>query len=126
MFEQASRMKLRFDSTKGPLTVEDLWDLNLTSNGVLDKIAVGLSRQLKEDPNESFVSETRKTSDDLQLRFDIVKHIIDVKKAERAAEKAKADAAATKRKILEIMERKQDQALEGKTLEELQAMVATL
>lgn len=30
MFKQASKMKLRFATSKGNLSVEDLWDLSLT------------------------------------------------------------------------------------------------
>ena len=33
-FEQAVRLKLRFNSPKGLLSVEDLWDLPLTSNSL--------------------------------------------------------------------------------------------
>ena len=36
MFQKASRLKLRFDSPKGLLSVEDLWDLPLTSAGNRD------------------------------------------------------------------------------------------
>jgi len=129
MFEKASRMKIRFETALGHLTVEDLWDLPLSGNGrgvSLDKIAVGLSRQLKEEPNESFVDKTKKTNDVLQLKFDVAKHIIDVRLAENELAKAKADAKAKKERILEIIERKQDAALEGAPLEELQKMVAEL
>ena len=51
MFEKASRAKIRFETSKGSLTVEDLWDLPLTSNtgkADLDDIARGLHSQLKE------------------------------------------------------------------------------
>jgi hypothetical protein len=127
MFEKTTRLKLRFDTAKGQLTVEDLWDLPLTGNGVnLDKIAIALSRQIKEEDTESFVVKAKVASEVLQLKFDVVKHVIDVKLAERDAAKAQSDARAKKDKILEIISRKQDQALEGSSLEELQKMAQSL
>lgn len=128
MFEKATRQKIRFDTPRGQITTEDLWDLPLSSiNGVnLDKIAVGISKQLKEETTESFVVESKKSNDLLQLKFDVVKHVITVKLAERETAKAKADATAKKDRILEIIARKQDQALEGQSLEDLQKMVASL
>ena len=127
MFEKATRLKLRFDTTKGPLSVEDLWDLPLSGNGLnLDKIAMTLSRQLKEESTESFVLKTSRSTTVLQLKFDIAKRIIDVRLAEIELAKAKAEARAKKDKILEIIERKQDQALEGQPLEDLLKMVEAL
>ena len=41
LFEKASKMKLRFSTTKGVLSTEDLWDLSLES---LDRIAKNLKR----------------------------------------------------------------------------------
>lgn len=35
IFEQASRQKLRFETSAGKLSIEDLWDLPLTSNNNL-------------------------------------------------------------------------------------------
>ena len=44
LFEIASRKKLRIPTTKGDLTVEQLWDLPLKSTGLsLDKIAIDLN-----------------------------------------------------------------------------------
>ena len=45
IFMKATQKKLRFDSTQGLLTVEDLWDLPLTGTNKkanLDDIAIGL------------------------------------------------------------------------------------
>jgi len=69
MFEKASRSKLRFMSTKGLLTVEDLWDIPLTSkNGVsLDDIAKSLHKQIKESEETSFVEEVSKKNTELSL-----------------------------------------------------------
>ena len=48
IFEQASRAKLRFDSVKGQLVTEQLWDLPLQSktNFDLDTVAKGISGAL--------------------------------------------------------------------------------
>ena len=127
MFEKATRLKLRFDTTKGPLSVEDLWDLPLSGNGLnLDKIAMTLSRQLKEESTESFVLKTSRSTTVLQLKFDIAKRIIDVRLAEIETAKTKAEARAKKDRILSIIERKQDEQLEGQPLEDLLKMVESL
>lgn len=130
MFEQATRQKLRFESNKGLLTIEDLWDLPLQttrSNGVsLDLIAIGLNRQIKDTAQTSFVDETTSANTELQLKFDVVKHIIDVKKAENTEAAARRQKAEIKQRISEIIARKQDQALENKTVEELQEELAKL
>jgi hypothetical protein len=130
MFEQAARLKLRFDSPKGALTVEDLWDIPLTSGtgkANLDDVAKGLYTQLREaGATVSFVVPAESKADALQLKFDVAKHIIDVRLAERNAEAEASKRRETKSKILEIIARKQDTALEGKSLEELTAMAQSL
>jgi hypothetical protein len=130
MFEKATRLKLRFESTKGLLSVEDLWDLPLqtTRSGAasLDSVAIGLNRQIKEATTVSFVDETTRANDELQLKFDVVKHIIEVRKAENAAAALKRERETTKQRILEIIAKKQDQSLENASIEELQQKLASL
>lgn len=126
MFEKATRMRLRFETTAGLIDVEDLWQIPLTSNKGrpnLDDIAKDLHKKLKNDDEVSFVYKDKKPESLDQLRFDIVKYIIDVKIAEREAE---ADATARKekkQKILALIAEKQDENLRGKSLEELTEMV---
>jgi hypothetical protein len=51
LFEKASRLKLRFSSPAGLLTVEDLWDLPLSAQAKvanLDDIAKGLNKTLEQ------------------------------------------------------------------------------
>lgn len=126
MFEKATRIRLRFETPAGLIDIEDLWQLPLTSNRGklnLDDIAKDLNKKLKNDDEVSFVYKDKKPESLDQLRFDIVKHIIDVKIAEREAE---ADAVARKekkQKILALIAEKQDENLRGKSLEELTAMV---
>ena len=129
MFEKASRLNLRFESPKGMLTTEDLWDLPLISPAAranLDDIARALFNKLKTDNTVSFVIKERKSDDVTQLQFDIVKHIIDVRLAEN---EAAAAAKANKEKvqsILAIIAQKETEQVAGKSLEELRAMVASM
>lgn len=128
LFMTATRSKFRFPSSAGSLTVEDLWDLPLTGRSAnLDDIARGLHRQLKEaDGDVSFVKPAVKTTAELQAKFDIVKYVIDAKMTERDARVAAEEKAAVKQRILGIIAKKKDEALEGKSVEELQTLLEAM
>ena len=129
MFEKASRLKLRFETARGLFTAEDLWDLPLTSprgNPNLDDIAIALNKRLKEVTTESFVTKTTRSNEALQLSFDIVKHVIEVKLAENEEAKKKTEQKQRKDRILEILAHKQDKALEDLPIEELQKLAEAL
>ncbi len=124
MFEKASRLKLRFDTVRGCLSVEDLWDLPLSSRtGApnLDDIAVSLHNALKTD-TISFV-KAEKPNPLIQLSFDTVKHVIEVRLAEKAASDEARAKADQKQKILAIMARKEDAELENSSMDELRRLV---
>lgn len=129
IFEKAARQKLRFDTAKGLLSAEDLWDLPLSSPAHrtnLNDIAVDLHRRLQDAAPISFVETVEATDNGNQLRFDLVKHVIDVRMAEN---KARADAAAKserKQRILGLLVEKEDADLKGKSKEELEALLASL
>jgi hypothetical protein len=129
MFLNASRKKLRFDSSKGALSAEDLWDLPLTGKGAnLDEIAVNLYKQLKNDTSElSFVKPaTNKASNELQDKFDLVKFVIDTKSAERDAAAAASEKAAAKQKIMGLIAKKDEANLENMPKEELEKLLASM
>lgn len=100
MFEKATKIKLRFDSNLGRLSVEDLWDLPLQttkSNGTsLDSIARDVYKQIKESDTISFVDDTKNTNEELNLKLEILKHIITVKKEEILAKKAARQQGTTR------------------------------
>ncbi|BAG41504.1 hypothetical protein [Ralstonia phage phiRSL1] len=131
-FEKASRLKLRFETDIGQLSVEDLWELPLERKGSrlsLDEVAVNLHRQIKAaEETLSFVSNvaTSHTYDLLHLRFEIAKHIIQVRVAENAARAQEREKAVKKQQLMEVLSRKQDAALETKSAEEIQAMIDAL
>lgn len=126
MFQKASREKLRFDTGKGQLSVEDLWDLPLTSTTGrpnLDSIAQELNKQLKTSDTVSFVNPSKKTNNTVQLKFDIVKHVIDVRLAENTAQLQAKEKAEKKEKLRKLINAKEEEDLQGKTREELIAML---
>ena len=129
LFEQASRLKLRFASPQGVLSTEDLWDLPLTSRAGranLDDIARTYSRELKTQGEESFVTKPARKDKMLELGFEIVKRVIEVRLAENKATKEAADKAAKKAKLQELLAKKQDDNLGEMSEEELLAEIKKL
>ena len=130
IFEQATRSKLRFSTTKGMLTVEDLWDLPLVSRSGtqvnLDDLARAAYKEMEESACQSFVQKSSKISETAKLKFDTIKYIIDVRLAERDAASERAEKAAKKQRILELIANKEDESLVGKSLEELQKLAGEL
>jgi len=130
VFEIATRKKFRFDTCKGQVTVEDLWDLPLTATNDrpnLDDIAKELYKKMKDENEMSFVKSTSQVNKEFNIikaKFDIVKHIIDVKLAEAEAAKKAKEIKARNQRILELIAQKEDEALASKSKEELLAMLA--
>lgn len=125
MFEQASRRKFRFDTIKGKVTVEDLWDMPLTSRDGfdLDAVAIALSHQVEEV--KSFVNNKR--PDDLaKSKLDLVVHVIQVKLKEAATREQVIANKEKRDKILSILEDKQDESLRNMNEDDLKKQLAAL
>ena len=127
MFLKASRLKLRFDSPKGQLTVEDLWDIPLTSNtgkANLNDIARDLHSKVKVEI-VSFV-EPAKPNDIDELRFEIVKYVISVRVAERDAAAKAQMVAEQKQQIMSLIKQKEIEQLGASSIDDLKALLASL
>ena len=127
MFLKASRLKLRFDSPKGQLTVEDLWDIPLTSNtgkANLNDIARDLYNKVKVDV-VSFVEPAKPNNID-ELRFEIVKHVISVRVAERDAAAKAQMVAEQKQQIMSLIKQKEVEQLGASSIDDLKALLASL
>lgn len=118
-FKQASKLQLRFNTSKGVLTIEQLWDLSMES---LATIIRNIKKEIiKEDSDElSFLDQSNTVDPTVQLSFNIVKDIYLDKKLELEAARSEAESKAHNQKILEIIKRKQDGELEGLTITELE------
>lgn len=130
MFEKASRLNLMFESTKGLLNVTDLWRLPLTSNHGnvnLDDIAKSLHIKLRDDVQISFVNTDKAAveSED-SLRFEIVKHIINVRLAEQKEERSHIEKSAKKQQMLGILAQKEASDLMSLPIDDLRKMINEL
>lgn len=131
LFERATREQFRWNSPQNLLTVEDLWNLPLTSEKTgranLDDIARELHKKVKaaDTDDVSFV-KPKATDDTTPAMFEIVKYIIGVKLAENEAKRRARENAEQRQKIMSAMASKQNQKLEASSLEELQTMLDNL
>ncbi len=122
IYKLAAKLGLRFPTSKGLLSVEQLFTLNQTQ---LAGVVKGCKKVLKgeNDDELSFLDETSKINKEDQLRFDIAKDIYLTKKAEAEEVRTKAERKAFEQKILGLIAEKQEDSLKGKSIEELTAML---
>lgn len=129
IFEFATRHKLRFQSVKGELGIEQLWDAPLRSRDDfnLNTIAKAANKAWKDATEESFV-ETVKTPTHvrLEMALNVVKYVIEQKLAEEEMAKKRADNKIEKEKLLAILAEKQDGKLSDLSEKELQRRIAAL
>jgi len=128
MFKEATKQKLRFSTINGLISVEDVWDLPLTSEkkASLDSLAKSLNKELKNSEEESFVETPSKKNATLQLKFDVVKAIIKDRLEEREARKDAAERKRRKELLGDIILKKENAALEGKSIEDLRKEMEAL
>jgi hypothetical protein len=124
MYKIAAKQKLRFDSTRGLIATEDLFNLPLEE---LDIIARTYSKKTKESKEESFIKPVKTdTTSVFKLSLDIVKDVIADKIAARDIAQKAAETKLKKAKILDIMADKENDELKGKSLDDLKEMLDEL
>ena len=129
MFEKATRIALRFPSSVGLLSVEQVWDLplqNFNGRPNLDDLARFYHNRLKGDTNVSYVTAHTEQNEDEKLAFEIVKHIIKVKLDEKTSADNIRIARDKRQKLLEIIAKKEEEGLMGASIEDLRKMVEGL
>ena len=128
LFIKAARQGWRYSSVKGLISTEQLWQLPLQdkkSNFDLDSVAKAVNAEVKQQEEESFVTPA-KTDDTVRQKLELVRYVISTKIAERdAADNARA-RAEERQKILAILGKKADAALEAAPEDELRKRLAAL
>jgi ligand-binding sensor domain-containing protein len=123
LFAQATKQRLRFKSNKvaGNLSVEDLWRLDLDP---LNHLAVELVKEL-ESQQISFIDDV-KTDKVTQLKFDVVKYIIDFRKQELANRQLAQETATYKQQLMELRYQKEKEQMQQMSIAEIDKKLAEL
>ena len=121
IFEQASRLKLRF-AIGGSTSVEQIWDTPMTT--LVDY------EQTLTDTCEGYTKSTRrnkrartKAQQENELRLAIVSYVLDVREQENEAALNAAKTKETNQVILNLIQAKKMDDLASKSVEELEAML---
>lgn len=122
MYKQASKLGLRFQTSKGLLTVEQLWHL---SQMELSNAVKAVKKVLKrtDDDELSFLEDTKVVDVENQLRFDILKDVYLTKKHEAESLRNEAEVKAHNQKILSLIAEKREGKLRDMSEEELTALL---
>ena len=121
LFEYAAKEKLRFPYSKGNISTEDLFDLNVEE---LDKIYRNLRKQTKDREEESLLASKTKEDTKIEVMTEIVKYVVSYKQDLTDRAKARREKRERDKRILEILAEKEDNDLKSKSPEELRAMLA--
>lgn len=122
MYKEASRLKLRFQTSKGLLAVEQLWDLSLTELGNCIKSVKKVLKK-NDDDELSFLEDNKVTDVENETRFAVLKDVYLTKKKESDDARNAAEIKAHNQKILGIIAEKQEANLRSMTVEELNALI---
>lgn len=131
MYKKASRLQLRFNTNKGPLTVEQLWKLNMTA---LKELIVKEHEELKKiskvDDDLDFLNSdvtvkgNNQEEELVRLRFNILKDIFSTRVAEAKASSEAYKANAEINKLEALLQEKKDAQLKEMSAEELEKLIA--
>lgn len=129
----ATRQKYRFTSAnnKIEMTIENLWDLPLSSQDpkkvTLDSIGLSLYTEINNAPVISFVNNVSTKNVEAEEKLEIVKFIIATKQAENSVkenERRRKALLETQKEIASaVILDKQKEQLKDKSIEELQALL---
>ena len=122
LFINATRNNYQFPF-KGMIDVIDLWDLSVNN---LDLVFKALNADAKKSAEESLLKTKSREDEEIAEKIEIVKYIVGVKLNEiQAREDAKKNKEMRQR-LLAIKAKRQDEALENMSDEDLDKALAEL
>jgi hypothetical protein len=126
IYRQASREGLRFQTNKGVLAVEQLWDLSQKDLAECIKLSKkNINKDATDDEDLSFLDNKVVSNPTEQLRFDILKDVFVSKQTEAQTNTDIKTKRDYNQRLLMLIADKKEEDLKGKSIEELEAMMKT-
>lgn len=123
IFKEASKLGLRFTTSRGVLSTEQLWSLSQKDLTVCIKAQKAKVAKTTDD-ELSFLDESAPTVDKVeQLRFDILKDIYLTNQDVLTKAKAAKDKKDHNTKIAKLIADKKEESLSKLSIEELEKLV---
>ena len=130
LFKKATKQNVVYPTTKGVLTLNDLWNIPLESKSptavTLDSILVSLDTELrKEKASTSFINKSStSTASVKQLAFDVAHEILVERLEDKKANETRLAENQRKDRIKELIVEKKEDNLKNLSLEELEKLVS--
>jgi hypothetical protein len=122
VFEVAAKTKMRFPFN-GLITAEDLFDLPVEK---LDGIFKTLRAEQKKTEEESLLGKKTHQEETLAIKIEVVKQVVTYKLDEKKKREDAAVRRQKKQQIMELIVNKENEAMAGKSLDELNKMLEDL
>lgn len=121
MYKDASLRKLRFQTSLGNLSVEQLWDL---SEKQLANSIMSVSKLLNKNNDDelNFLDSNNVIDTENELRFNILKDVYLTKKKEKEQKRDEAQNKEFNSRIDQLIFEKKEQELRNLTVDELEKL----
>jgi hypothetical protein len=123
LFFNAVKNKYRYPSKRGNLTTEQLFDLSFES---LDEIYSELTALLDQMPKKSLLAQRSNADEELREKVEVVEAVFVYKTDLRNKAKNMEAKRQQKQKLIDLLEKKKEKALENLSEEELLKKLAEL
>lgn len=128
LYKKAAQVKLRIQTCKGLLSVEDVWGLSLANlDSSIRSLAPLVKKYQTDNSDLDFLSSNSNTKSEetslLELSFEILKDVYLTKKEEADARAKAKETREFNQKIMGLIAEKQENSLKDKSIEELMAMI---
>lgn len=128
LYKKAAQVKLRIQTCKGLLSVEDVWGLSLANlDSSIRSLAPLVKKYQTDNSDLDFLSSDSNTKSEetslLELSFEILKDVYLTKKEEADARAKAKETKEFNQRIMSLIAEKQENSLKDKSIEELMAMI---